>query len=524
MLYCMSKAFTHTNSAARRAEKNKQMDMLHGPMLKNILVFALPLALGGILQQLFTSADMAVVFWFDGNVAQSAVNSNGALVNLLINLFSGMSVGVTVAIAERVGKGDTDDLHSVVFTSLCIAVASGIILLCIGVSVSRPLLAAMQTPSDTLPLATEYLTIYFLGMPFLMVYNFGAAILRGVGDTKKSVYILLATGILNIALNLLFVAALKMSVAGVAIATVISNVTSAVPIVIIIMKDDVFRIKRKTSRVRAAYIGEIIAIGMPAGLQGVMFSIANVIIQSAINTFGVSAVAGNGDAATFEMFVYFFVSAFSQAAVAFFGQNHAAGAIEKQTEHLREKPEQSVDDAATFQAPESIEISAAEIERTAVTADPPSARCRRVFNITMSASAIVSVVLPAIFMLASAPLIRIYTTDPIAIEYATIRMKCALAFAVLSCLYEIPSGALRGMGHSLLPTIFTVVGSCVFRIVWIYTVYAAYREFWLLIIVYPISWTLIGAAVLTSYYIIARKSGIYGKRRKQNLLDKPTEL
>ncbi len=461
-----------------KRKQRKQMDMLHGPMLKNILIFALPLALCGILQQLFTSADMAVIYWFKGSVAQSAVNSNGALVNLLINLFSGMSVGVTVVVAEYVGKKRTDDLHSVVLTSLIIAAASGVILLGLGIGVSAPLLKLMDTPTDTLPLATEYLRIYFIGMPFLMIYNFGAAVLRGVGDTKKALFILLVTGVLNIGLNVLFVAACNMSVDGVALATVICNVASAALVMMFIMKDGLFKIRR-TSRVRKEYVKRIIVIGLPAGLQGVVFSIANVLIQSAVNTFGSSAVAGNGDAVNFEYYVYFFVNGFASSTVTFFGQNYAAGEYD---------------------------------------------RCKKVFKINMLAALIVSTVLCAVFTLGAKGFIRIYTDDKVAIEFGVMRMLCVLTGSMLPCLYEIAGGALRGMGHSMLPAVFTIIGSCILRIVWIYTVYAVYTYYWLLMIIYPISWVVTGLALLISYYIICYKAGFYVRKKTYEVVDAQPEL
>lgn len=444
-----------------KSKKSRQMDMLHGPMMKNILLFALPLALTGILQQLFNSADMAVVFWYEGSVAQSAVNSNGALVNLLINLFSGLSVGVTVLIAELIGKSRTDDIHSVVLTSLVIAAGSGVVLLGLGIGVSEPLLKLMNTPSDALPLATEYLRIYFVCMPFLMVYNFGAAILRGVGDTKKALYILITAGILNVGLNFLFVAAADMGVAGVAAATVIANVVSAALVLTVIMRDGMFRIRKKQSRIRAAYIKRIAVIGLPAGLQGVVFSVANVLIQSSVNSFGAQAVAGNGDAVNFEYYVYYFVNGFAQTAVTFFGQNHAAGEY---------------------------------------------GRCRKVFKISMLLSLCVSSVLSVAFTLGGRLFIRVYTSDTVSIEYAIVRMRCVLLGSMLPCFYEIAGAALRGMGHSMLPAVFTVIGSCVLRIVWIYTVYASYSSFWLLMIVYPISWTVTGLAMLIAYFAVFKKS------------------
>ncbi len=443
-------------------KSSKQMDMLHGPIMKNIILFVLPLALGGICQQLFTSADMAVVYWFDADrtVAQAAVNSNGAIVNLLINLFAGLSVGATVAIAEQIGKKHTDDIHSMVFTAMVIATVSGVILIGIGVGVAEPILKVMGTPSNVLPLAVKYLRIYFCGMPFLMIYDFGAAILRSIGDTKKSLFILFVSGVLNVGLNILFVAVFDMSVAGVAIATIAANVLCATLVIVYLMKDKMLRFSFKRSKIRKEYVKRMFVIGLPAGLQGMVFSLANVFIQSAINSFGDAAMSGNGDAANFDIYIFYFVNAFGQATTTFLGQNYAAGNYD---------------------------------------------RCKKIYRTAMLSALVVSAVLSVIFV-AGAPLfIRIYTTDPAAIEFALMRMWCVVSCTILTNTYETSGGALRGMGHSLLPAIFTVFGTCVLRIIWIYTVFAAVNEFWILMIVYPISWVITGAAVLISYHVISRR-------------------
>ena len=217
--------------------KSKQMDMLHGPILKKILLFSLPLALGGILQQLFNSADVAVIGWFEDSNAQAAVNSNGSLINLLINLFTGLSVGVTVVISEHIGRNEKEDIHSMVLTSAVIALASGVLLLVVGIAIAPAVLKAMDVPTQVLPLAVKYLQVYFIGMPFLMIYNFGSAILRSVGDTRRPLYSLIVAGIINIGLNLLFVAVFKLSVVGVAIATVVADAVSAVCVIVFIMKN-----------------------------------------------------------------------------------------------------------------------------------------------------------------------------------------------------------------------------------------------------------------------------------------------
>lgn len=446
-------------SVCKKAKR--QMDMLHGPMLKNILLFALPLAASGIIQQLFTSADMAVIYFFDGTDAQAAVSSNGALVNLLINLFAGISVGVTVVIAELIGKRLTDDVHSVVFTAVIVASVSGLLLLGVGIGVAQPILKVMDVPPDVLPLAVKYLRIYFIGMPFLMVYDFGAAMLRSLGDTVRPLIVLFASGVLNVALNLLFVGAFGMGVAGVATATVFANVMCAVMVLIFIMKNDMLRIRFGRSKFDLKYLKRMCAIGLPAGVQGAVFSLANVFIQKGINGFGEAAMAGSGDAVNFEMYVYYFVSGFANATVAFFGQNYAAGEY---------------------------------------------GRCRNIFLLTMLSALIVSTVLSVSFTLGGRLFIRIYTDDPAAIEFAVMRMWCVLIGSMLPCLYEIAGGALRGLGHSLMPAVFTVIGSCVLRLVWIYTVFAVRKEFWVLVIVYPVSWIITGAAMLVAYYVVSKKA------------------
>ena len=289
--------------------------------------------------------------------------------------------------------------------------------------------------------------------------------------------ILSVTGVLNVGLNVLFVAALHMSVSGVALATVICNVISAVFVTVVIMKDDMFKIRRK-SRVKKEYVADIIKIGMPAGLQGVVFSVANVLIQSSINGFGAQAVAGNGDAVNFENYVYFFVNGFAQSTVTFFGQNYAAKKYD---------------------------------------------RCKKVFKINMLAGMMVSALLSALFSPLANVFIRIYTNDPVSVKFAVMRMWCVLSCTMLSCLYEIPGGALRGMGHSMLPAVFTIIGSCILRIIWIYTVFAANKLYWLLLIIYPISWTVTGLAVIISYYIIVCKNGFYSRAPAVGATDNATE-
>lgn len=448
-----------------KKKRSNQIDMLHGPLLKKLMLFALPIALSGILQQLFNSADVAVIGIFEDSVAQAAVNSNGALVNLLINLFTGLSVGVTVVIAANIGKGETGDVHSVVLTAFVIALVSGFLLLGLGIGVSEPLLRLMNVPNTAeepvLPLAVQYLRIYFAGMPFVMFYNFGSAILRSVGDTRRPLYVLIAAGVLNAGLNVLFVAAFKMSVSGVALATVISDAFSAVAVVIFIMKDKMLKVRFGQSKIKATYLKSIFRIGLPSGIQGVVFSLSNVCIQAAINGFGEKAMAGNGDALYFEYYVYFFVSAFGQAATTFAGQNYAAGEY---------------------------------------------ARCKTIFRLCILWSFVIAGVLSAIFTLGGRLFIRIYTSDEEVIEYAMIRFWLVLSCEALPTFFETPGGALRGIGNSMLPAVITLIGSCGLRIVWVYTVCAAFpNNIWILLAIYPISWVVTSAAMLAAYFVIAGK-------------------
>ena len=441
--------------------QQRQMDLLNGPLLKKILLFALPLALSGLLQQLFNSADVAVIGWFEDSNAQAAVNSNGSLINLLINLFTGLSVGVTVIISEHIGRNEKEDIHSMVLTAGVLALASGVFLLILGVAIAKPVLKAMDVPTEVLPLAVKYLQVYFLGMPFLMIYNFGSAILRSVGDTRRPLYSLVGAGVINIGLNLLFVAVFKMSVVGVAIATVVADAISAVCVVVFIMRNETLRIRFKQSKIKNKYLKRIFAIGLPAGVQGIVFSLSNVCIQTAINSFGNKAMAGSGDALYFEYYVYYFVSAFAQAAVTFVSQNFAAGNYQ---------------------------------------------RCKKIFKLNMLVGLIITTILSFTFAFGGKLFIRIYTKDPEVIKFALIRMLCVLSGEMLPCTYEISGGALRGLGHSLLPALITVVGSCVLRIIWVYTIFKAYSQsFHMLMIIYPITWVATGTAMLISYYVISNR-------------------
>ena len=313
-----------------RADSPIRIDMLNGGLFRKILMFALPLMASGILQQSFNSIDVAVVGRFASSQALAAVGSNGMIISIMVNLFLGISVGANVVISNYIGQRNEQGIRKAVRTVSFIALWSGLLLLVLGVSLARPILELMNTPHDVIDLATLYLRIYFLGMPFMMIYNFGAAILRSMGDTKRPFYSLIAAGIINTGLNLVLVIGFEMSVAGVAIATVASNIVSASIIVFLLLREkEPFRLEWKKITVERNEFRHMLRIGVPAGVQGMVFSFANIFVQSSINGFGSDAVAGSAAAINYEYYCFFVISAFAQAAVAFVSQNYGAGQIDR---------------------------------------------------------------------------------------------------------------------------------------------------------------------------------------------------
>lgn len=440
---------------------NKQMDMLHGSLVDKLLIFALPLAASSILQQLFNSADVAVAGHFAGPDALAAVGGNSAVINLLVNFFVGLSVGANVVIANYIGQKKPEQAKDAIHTVVTLALLSGFFLLLLGILVARPILVLIDTPADVLELAVIYLKIYFIGMPFVMLYNFGSAILRSIGDTKKSLYCLIVSGVINVVLNLLLVIQFHLSVVGVAVATVVANAISAGMILYFLMHaDEVIRVDLKKLALKKEQVWKIVKIGVPAGLQGMVFSLSNVCIQTAINGFGKHAVAGSAAALNYEYFTYFVTSAFTQAAVTFTSQNYAA----KQYD-----------------------------------------RCKKVFRYSMLLGILITGMMCGVFIAGKEFFVGIYTDDAEAIQYAVIRMMHVELLEFMPCFYEISGGVLRGMGYSMLPAVLTVFGSCGLRIVWIYTVFQKYKDFAMLMNVYPFTWLVTTTLVLGAYYLIRRK-------------------
>ncbi len=442
---------------------SRHRDILNGPMLSGIIMFALPIALSSILQQLFNSVDVAVVGHFASNAAAAtaAVGCNGPIINMIINLFVGISVGANVVIANHIGQGNRNKTSSAVHTAMTVALISGVFLLFLGLLIAKPILELMNTPDDVLDYAVDYLRIYSLGLPFIMVYNFGSAILRCIGDTKRPLFCLIVSGVMNALLNLFFVIVFHLDVEGVAIATVISNAVSSILVFSFLMKEksDV-KLELKRLGINKEDLKRLLTIGIPAGVQSVVFSISNVFIQSVLNRFGTAVVAGSAVTLNYENCTYYTISAFAQATITYTSQNYGAGRYE---------------------------------------------RCRKAFRISLVLSLLVAGFLSNTFRLFHEIFIPVFTSDPAVAEYAYVRMQYLFILYLLISTYEIPGAALRGMGHSLAPALITVFGTCVFRLLWVYIVPAMNPALGALYIVYPISWTITGIAVAITYMVLSKK-------------------
>lgn len=430
--------------------------MLNGPLGRKILRFAVPLAATSILQQLFNAADIAVVGQFAGDKALAAVGANTFVINMLINLFVGISVGVNVVVANSIGAQSYRAITRSVHTSVIVSFISGILLSFIGVFFARPILSAISTPADVLDLAVRYLQVYFAGIPFVMLYNFVAAILRGKGDTKRPLYVLLATGAINVLLNVLFVAGFGMSVTGVALATVIANALSAGTLFYFLLHEvGPFKLEFWKLRITPVFLGRIMRVGLPAGLQGVVFSFSNVCLQSAINSLGSATVAASAAALTYEFIVYYWLNSFSHACVTFVGQNYGAKNLE---------------------------------------------RCRRAVRWTILLATTSTFALSMLCCYFAKPLLSLYTSDPEIIATGSIRMYVVVGVLFINVFLDVFSGALRGMGQSLAPALTCVVGVCGIRILWVIFVFPQYRSFASLMVVYPVSW-IVTIMVLAGIYI-----------------------
>ncbi len=425
-----------------------EIDMTHGPILKKLLLFTVPLILSSILQLLFNAADVVVVGRFarQGDLCLAAVGSTGSLTSLIVNMFVGLSVGTNVVAARAWGSGDHKAMEESVHTSMLVSVVSGVILAVVGVIGARVFLEWMNTPEEVIDLSSLYLRIYFAGMPANMIYNFGSAILRSVGDTRRPLIYLIIAGVLNVILNLFFVIVLHMDVEGVALATIISQAVSATLVVICLMRSEGgLRLTLKKLRIAGDTLKEIARIGLPAGFQGVLFSISNVMIQSSINAFGATVMAGSSAAGNLEGFVYVGMNAFHQAAVSFSSQNLGAGEYKR-------------------------------IWRIAVVCQV----CVTVVGLLMGVG---------VWFFGS-ELLRIYTTSQEVVNAGLVRLSYVCLPYALCGMMDVMTGSLRGIGYSVTPMLVSILGICVFRVAWIATVckLPACSDIDFVYLSYPISW------------------------------------
>lgn len=441
--------------------KSYEMDMCSGPILGKILVFALPLMLSGILQLLFNAADIIVVGRFAGSQSLAAVGSTSSLINLLINLFIGLSVGVNVLVAKYHGAKDEEEVSTTVHTAIAVSLISGLFLVILGIGAARPLLELMGTPEDVIHKSVLYMRVYFAGMPVIMLYNFGSAILRAIGDTKRPLYYLMIAGVGNVVLNLFFVISLNMDVAGVALATVAAQCISAGLIVRCLMKSQGgLRLHLKRLRVNTKKLAQIVRIGLPAGMQGAIFSISNVLIQSSVNSFGSVAMAGNTAASNIEGFVYTSMNAVYQTNLSFTSQNIGGKKF---------------------------------------------SRLNRILYTCMGVATATGLIMGLGAVAGGNRLLGIYSSDPEVIAYGANRLLLICIPYFICGLMDTVVGSLRGMGYSMLPMIVSLTGACAFRVVWIFTVFAYFRSLTILYISYPISWSITTAAHLFCYFKLRRK-------------------
>ena len=443
-------------------KKSYEIDMCNGPLLGKILRFSIPLMFSGILQLLFNAADIIVVGRFTSSDALAAVGSTTSLNNLIINLFLGLSIGSSVVVARYYGAQDWKKVGESVHTSILISALAGVALIFLGIALARPLLEAMGTPENVLDQAVLYMRIIFVGMPAMMVYNFGAAILRAVGDTRRPLIFLLISGIINVCLNLFFVIVFEMGVAGVSLATVISQFISAALVVICLVRSGShYRLTLTGLRISKKVLLEILRVGLPAGIQSTVFNISNVLIQSSINSFGSIAVAGNTAAANLEGFVYTSMNAIYQASLSFTSQN----------------------------------VGARKTERIV----PILVRC-------LACVVVIGVGLSTLVLLLNREFLGIYSSDPAVIEYGVGRLKVVCLTYFLCGIMDVTCGSIRGLGYSVTPTIVSLIGACGLRIVWIYTIFNLVdRSLFTLYLSYPVTWIITFAAHLICFIVYFRR-------------------
>ena len=448
-------------SNLKKSRQTFEIDMCNGPLLPKMLLFTIPLILSGVLQLLFNAADVIVVGQFAGNEALAAVGSTSSLTSLLVNLFIGMSVGVNVLVARYYGGKQDGEVSETVHTAIVISVLGGVLLAVIGIVLAKPLLTLMDTPEDVIKHSVLYMRIYFMGMPVMLLYNFGSAVLRAIGDTRRPLFYLSIAGVINVCLNLWFVISLHMGVAGVALATIISQAVSAVLIVrCLIQSEGCFRLYPEKLKISWDKLLRIARIGLPAGIQGSLFSVSNVLIQSSVNSFGSVAMAGNTAASNIEGFVYTAMNAVHQTAVSFTGQNLGGKRFDRISKIL--------------------------------------AQCLMLVTI-------IGLVMGNAVVLFGEPLLGLYSSDTEVITYGQKRLLYICTIYCMCGIMDVLVGSIRGLGYAIMPMIVSLLGACAFRVVWIYTIFSWNRTLETLYISYPVSWTLTALVHLICYIIVKKK-------------------
>ena len=455
--------------------KKQKLDMLNGSIWNKLPVFALPIAATGILEQLFNASDIAIVGNFaqtDKTVAVAAVGANSPIIGLILNLFIGIALGANVVIANAIGRDDKQTVQKAVHTSMVVSVIGGVLVAIIGELIAEPLLTVLNVPDDVLELALLYLRIYFLGMPVILLYNFEAAIFRSIGETKMPLIALTLSGILSVLLNLFFVIVLKMSVNGVATATVLANIVSAGILYIKLVKSDKYiKVEFKKLRIDGKVFAKIMQIGLPAGIQSAVFAVANIVIQGAINSLGTTVIAASSAAFNIEIIAYNVMNSFSQACTTFVGQNFGANKID---------------------------------------------RCKKTLFLCLIEDAIASGTAILIVLITGKFLLSIFNNNPEVIEIGYTRLVIIFIAYIFSMLYEVMSGYLRGFGFSLVPAILTTVGVCVLRIIWINTVFPANRTFVTIMTAYPVSLATTAVLIFIAL-IIYRPSKRFANKGKEKM-------
>ena len=440
----------------------KDMDMLNGSLSDKILKFALPLAFTGILQQLFNAADIAVVGRFVGKNAMAAVGSNTPMIALIISLFTGISVGANVVIAKFIGQGKKDGVKRAVHTALLFAVISGTVFAGICIAVSKPVLSLMSIPENVFDMALLYFRVYIAGMPVILLYDFASAIFRSRGNTRTPLICLLVSGIINVILNLFFVIVLKMTVNGVALATVSANFISSALLVYFLKKDQSeIHFSFKDLKIDRYTLKEMIRIGLPAGVQGMVFALSNILIQSSINKLGEDVMAASSAAFNIEIFAYYIINAFGQACTTFVGQNFGAN-----------KPE----------------------------------RCLKATRIAFMLDMIFTLVMSGLILIFGKQLLHIFNDDPVVSEIGLVRLKFILLAEGVNVVIEICSGCMRGYGRSMVPALLCMGGICGVRITWVFTVFRYKSTFPVLLTAYPLSWCVTGVTLAAAYFYMKKHS------------------